>query len=145
MKCFNQHVSHNYWDHPPSTVVESPGVKVLWDFNIYTDHILTAQYPDIVTIDKHQKAVQDVDIAVPSDCNVTMKESKKIEKYKHLSVELSSLWKMKCEVISIVVGGLGCVPARMEVYLQKLVIRQFCTLELLQQTAVLGSIYSYIV
>ena len=49
---------------------------------ILTDCVLAAQCPDIVMIDKHQKAVQIVDIAVPSDCNVTIKESKKIEKYK---------------------------------------------------------------
>ena len=48
---------------------------------------------------------------------------------------------MKCEVIPIVVGGLGCVTARLEMYLQKLVINQLCTLELLQQTAVLESSY----
>ena len=48
---------------------------------------------------------------------------------------------MKCEIIPIVVGGLGCVTARLEMYLQKLVINQFCTLELLQRTAVLGSSY----
>ena len=48
---------------------------------------------------------------------------------------------MKCEIIPIVVGGLGCVSARLEEYLQKLVICQFCTLEVLQRTAVLGSCY----
>ena len=85
--------------------------------------------------------MQIVDVAVPSDCNVTMKEIEKIEKYKDLSVELSSLWKMKCEVVPIIVGGLGCVTARLEMYIQKLVIDQFCTLELLQRTAVLGSSY----
>ena len=141
LKRFNQSVSHNYWDHAPSAVVESPKVKLLWDFNIYIDHVLAAWHPDIVMIDKHQKAVQIVDIAVPSYCNVTIKKSEKIEKYKDLSVEFSSLWKMKCEVIPIVVGGLGCVSARLEVYLQKLVISWFCTLELLQQTVILGSSY----
>ena len=82
--------------------------------------------------------MQIVVVAVPSDCNVTIKET---EKYKDLLVELSSLWKMKCEVIPIIAGGLGCVSTRLDLYLQKLVISQFCTLELLQQTAVLGSSY----
>ena len=80
-------------------------------------------------------------MAVPSDYNVTSKETEKIEKYKDLSIEISSLWKMKCEVIPIVVGGLGCVTAKLEIYLQKLVISQFCNLELLQRTAILGSSY----
>ena len=93
--------------------------------NIYTYHVLAARRPDIVVIDKLQNVVQIVDVAVPPDCNVTMKETEKIEKYKDLSVELSSLWKMKCEVIPIVVGGLGCVTARLEMYLQKLVIISF--------------------
>ena len=57
LKRFNQPVSHNYWYHAPSAVVESPKVKVLWDFNIYTDHVLAAWRQDIVVIDKHQKAV----------------------------------------------------------------------------------------
>ena len=46
-----------------------------------------------------------------------MKEIEKIEKYKDLSVKLSSLWKMKCEVVPIIVGGLGCVTARLEMYM----------------------------
>ena len=141
LKRFNLSVSRNYWDHIPSAVVESSDVKLLWDFNIYTDHVLAARRPDIVVIDHLHNVVQIVDVAVPSDCNVTMKEIDKIEKYKDLSVELSSLWKMKCEVVPIIVGGLGCVTARLEMYIQKLVIDQFCTLELLQRTAVLGSSY----
>ena len=29
-------------------VVDSSEVKVLWNFNIYTDHVLSVQRPDIV-------------------------------------------------------------------------------------------------
>ena len=56
--------------------------------HIYIDHILAAQCPDIVVIDEHQKVVLIVDVTVLSDRNVTMKET---EKYKDLSIELSSL------------------------------------------------------
>ena len=58
-----------------------------------------------------------VNVAVRSDCNVTMKENRKTEKYKDLLIELSSLWKMKCEVIPIVIGGLGYVTAMLDVQL----------------------------
>ena len=78
LRCFNQPVSHNYWDHIPIAVVENSNVKVLWDFNIYTDRFLTARRPDIVVVNKHQKLVQIIDVAVPSDCNVSMKENEKI-------------------------------------------------------------------
>ena len=36
----------------------------------------------------------DYDVAVPSDCNVSAKEIEKIEKYKDLSIELTSLWNI---------------------------------------------------
>ena len=81
MKRFNLSVSCNYWDHIPSAVVDSSDVKLLWNFNIYTDLILAARRPDINVIDKLRNAVQIVDVAVPSDCNVTMKEIEKIEQY----------------------------------------------------------------
>ena len=42
--------------------------------------------------------------AVPMDSNVAAKEIEKIGKYayKNLSLELTSLWKMKCTVIPLV-------------------------------------------
>jgi len=57
-KCFNFLVSCNYWDHVPAAVVENNDMKVLWDFNLFTDHLVTARHPDIVMIDKIQKRVQ---------------------------------------------------------------------------------------
>ena len=89
-------MSHNYWDHVNAFAVENNDMKVLWDFDICIDHLLTASCPDIVVINKLQKTVQIVDASVPSDCNVAQKECEKIEMYKDLSVELSSLQRMKC-------------------------------------------------
>ena len=97
-------------------MLESSDVKLLCDFNIYTDHYVAAWHPDIVIIDKCQKMVQIIGVAVPSDCNVSAKEIEKIEKHKDLSIELTSLWKMKCEVISLVIGSLGCIASMLEAY-----------------------------
>ena len=41
LKHFNKHVSCEYWKYVPSAVVDSSEVKVLWNFNIYTDHVLS--------------------------------------------------------------------------------------------------------
>ena len=76
----------------------------MWDFSVFTDHALAAQGPDIAVIDKCQKVVWIVDVAIPSDCNITMKETEKIEKHRDLSFKLLLLWKMKCEVIPIISG-----------------------------------------
>ena len=106
-------------------------MKVLWDFNIFTDHHLTAWRPDITVIDKQAKTAQIIDVAVPADNNVSMKEKEKIDKCKDLCVELLSLWRVHCEVIPLVIGGLGCITNMLQSYLQRLKISPFCTVELL--------------
>ena len=98
----------------------------------YTDHFLAARCPDIVVIVKRQKMVQIIDVAVPLDCNVSAKEIEKIEKYDLLM----SLWKMKCEVIPLVIGSLDCITSMLEAYLRRLTINKF-----LLRTAILGSSY----
>ena len=70
-----------------------------------------------MVIDKCQKMVQIIDVVVPLDNNVSAKEIEKIEKYKDLSIELMSLWKMKCDVIPLVIGSLGCITSMLEAYL----------------------------
>ena len=71
-------------------------------------------------------------MAVPADNNASMKEKEKIDKYKDLCVEHLSLWRVHCEVIPLVIGGLGCVTNMLQGYLQRLNISDFCTIELLQ-------------
>ena len=48
-----------------------------------------------------------INVIAPVDCIVTNKEAKEEDKYRDLSIELVSLWKMKCEVILIVAGCLA--------------------------------------
>jgi len=84
-------------------------VKILWDFNIYTDQIIHARRPDIVVVDKSLSKVNLIDISIPADTRITIKEDEKIEKYEDLQIELERLWNMKTFVISIVIGSLGCV------------------------------------
>ena len=43
----------NWWSHQPEPVVENDEVKILWDFNIYTDRKIHARRPDIVVIEKN--------------------------------------------------------------------------------------------
>ena len=48
------------WKTPPK-VVENKRAKILWDFQIQTD---------IVVVDKHQRTVVVIDVAIPSDRNM---------------------------------------------------------------------------
>ena len=67
------------------------------DFNIYTGHVLSACRPKIVMIDKHNNTVKIIDISVPADSNVSSKETEKIDKYRDLVIELTSLWNITCD------------------------------------------------
>ena len=98
--------------HCPTSVLESANAKILWDFNIQTDKVIQARRPDIVVIDKETKTAVIIDVAVPSDRNVTAKEEEKTTKYEGLAVEMKRLWKVR--QVPVIVGALGCVPKQQE-------------------------------
>ena len=50
-----------------------------------------------------------MDIAVPADHRVKLKESEKRDKYLDLARELKKLWNMKVTVMPIVIVALGTV------------------------------------
>ena len=58
-------------------------------------HVLSALHPDIVVVNKEVASVQIIDVAVPADCNIT---SKKVEKYRDLSIELTYICHVENEV-----------------------------------------------
>ena len=80
------------------------GVKILWDFNIQTDHIIEHRRPDVVVLDDKANSHHLVDIAVPADSRVDAKEEK-IQKYQDLARELRKVWKVKNIVFPVVVGS----------------------------------------
>ena len=41
-------------------------------------------------------------MAVPSDQNISLKEFKKLSKYKDLEIEVTKMWKLKTKVILVV-------------------------------------------
>ncbi|XP_068178439.1 transmembrane protein 132C [Antennarius striatus] len=51
------------------------------DSSFQTDKQLLANKPDIVVVDKEQKRVVGIDVAIPADANIRKKEHEKIEKY----------------------------------------------------------------
>ena len=94
-------------------------------------------------IDKNNYTVKIIDISVPADNNVSSEESEKIDKYRDLAIELTSLLNMTCDVVPIVVGCLGCVTRMLETNLRKLHIYDFCKVEVLRQTVALGYVNTF--
>ena len=55
------------YEHVPEGVVENEEVKVLWDINVQCDNVIEARRPDIIVIDKKERKVIIIGIAVPAD------------------------------------------------------------------------------
>ncbi len=69
-KKYGVQVHAKWYDHVPEKVVETDQVKILWDFNIQTDHVIEHRRPDVVVLDKTKKMCHLIDIAVQGDIRV---------------------------------------------------------------------------
>ena len=61
-------------------MIENNKVEILWDSNICFDRFLKAKRPDIVVVDKEERECVIIDIAVPADQNIEVKETERMEK-----------------------------------------------------------------
>ena len=76
-------------------VLEYDMHKLLWDFDIHTDHLISARRPDF---------------AVPADHRIKLKVCEKKGKYLDLARELKKkLWNLKLTIVPIVNGAFGAV------------------------------------
>ena len=105
-------------------VVESSGVKILWDVMIQCDHYIENRKPDIVVVEKDDRRCFIVDVAIPGDKRIVSREEEKVEKYQELRQDMIRMWKLKkAEVVPIVVGALGVVTPNIERWLKKLKLK----------------------
>ena len=92
--------------HNPAPVLENNAHKLLWDFYIHTDHLISARRPDIIIIIKKRKRTcKIIDFAVPADHIIKLKECEKKDKYLDLARELKKLWNMQVTIIPIVISA----------------------------------------
>ena len=85
------------------------------------DHHIECQKTDIVVVEKEENKRLIVDIAIPDDKNVGVKEEEKIHKYYELKWEIKELWSMKrVDVVPVVIGALGTVSKKLEKSIDRL-------------------------
>ena len=88
--------------HNPEPVIENDSHKLLWDFDIQTDHLISARRPDLIIINKKRESVK-------LSTLLSREESEKKDKYLDLARELKKLWNMKVTIVPIVIGALGTI------------------------------------
>ena len=100
--------------------MDTPKVTILWDFLIRTDRTIQVNRPDIVIKHNQNKTCQLIDVSVPSDSNISVKEFEKLSKYKDLKIEIAKMWKMKTKTIPAIVGALGMIKKRIQKYFNEI-------------------------
>ena len=84
----------NKWNmHTRVSALENETHKLLWDFEIQMDHLISARRPDLVIINKKKRTCRIVDFAVPADHRVNLKENEKKDK----CLDLARAWKKTVE------------------------------------------------
>ena len=77
--------------HNLESILENETHKILWDFEIQTDHLISARRQDLVIVNKNKKRKSRiVDFSVPADHRVKLKESEKRDKYLDLVKEVKN-------------------------------------------------------
>ena len=121
---------NKWYMHNPASVLENYTYKLLWDFDIQTDQLISARRPDFIIINKKKNRIcKIVDFAVLADHRIKLKESKKKDKYQDLARELKKLWNMKVTIIPIMIGVFGTVTKGLLKGLEDLEIRRVETIQ----------------
>ena len=87
--------------------MENAEVKLLWDVNIQSDHLIEARRPDLVVVIKGERKCIIIDIAVPGDSRTSDREKEKVEKYQDLKREIKRIRNMRnVIVVPVIIGAL---------------------------------------
>ena len=74
--------------HNPAPVLENDTHKLRWDFDIQTDHLISARTLDLIIINNKKKTCKIVDFAIPADHWIHLKKCENRDKYLYLAWEL---------------------------------------------------------
>ena len=109
-KKFKFDYTNKWYMHNPAPVLENDTHELIWDFDIHTDHLISARRLDLIIINNKKIRIwKIVDFAVPADHRIKLKEcEKKKDKYLDLE-ELKKLWYMKVTIVPLVIGAFGTI------------------------------------
>ncbi|CAH3171077.1 unnamed protein product [Porites lobata] len=132
-------ITDKWYEHEPETVIHNKdnNITIMWDMPVNTDRTITANRPDIIVKDSVNSTCKLIDMTVPSDRNIALKETEKKCKYKDLELEIQRMWHMKTVVIPVVVGALGTVKKGMVENIKK--VSERANMTEIQKICMLGS------
>ncbi|KAL0822073.1 hypothetical protein ABMA28_005438 [Loxostege sticticalis] len=128
-----------YYQYTPKPVLESSSHKMYFDRAILTDRTVHNNRPDITLIDKQNKQVYIIDVAVPNTHNLHKTITEKIHKYTELKEEIVKIWQMdKVHIVPLVLSSTGVIPRHLLSALRNLDIPE-STYMTMQKAAILNT------
>ena len=109
-----------WYNHKYANVVENDRVKILWGFNIQTDHVIQHRRYDIVVLYKTKRKCRLIDIPLPGDKRIELREQEKVDNYSELRWEVKKIWNLpQVVVVPVVTGALEVASRRLKDWLKK--------------------------
>ena len=99
--------ANKWYMHNPAPVLKNDTHKLLWDFHIQTDHLISARRPNDQK--QRKKICKIIDFAVPVEHRIKLKECEKRDKYLDLPRELKNygIWRWQLYQLWLVLWH-GC-------------------------------------
>ena len=129
-----------WYDHVPSSICSTKDgdVEIYWDRRVETVRGCEHNRPDVVVIERSERKWTLIDFSVPMDLNVEKKEREKCDNYEPLASEIRKVYKVRTEIVPVVIGALGTVPKGLAGNLKKLGVPD--VIGCLQTSALLGTV-----
>ena len=108
-KKFRFYHTNKWYMHNLAPVLENDTHKLLWDFNIQTDHLIPVRRPGLIIINQKKENFQQCRLCCPGGPQNKSEGMKKKDKYLDLARELKKLWNMKETIVPIVMDALGTI------------------------------------
>ena len=119
----NKFCKVKWYNYKPASAVENDRVKILWNFNIQTDHVIQNKRLDIVVLHKTERRCHFIDITVPGDKRIKLQKQ-----------EMKTIWNLSQVVVApVVIGALGVTSKILKDWLKKLNVKS--SIDLLQKAA----------
>ena len=87
--------------HNPAAVLENNMHKLLWDFDIHTEHLISVRRPDLIKMNQKKNEFAKVSTLLSRLTTIKLKEGEKKDKYHNIARELKMLWNMKVTIVPI--------------------------------------------
>ena len=105
---------NKWYIHNPEFVLNNEMLKILWDFEIKTDHLISARRPNLGIIKKKKKRKKKEkkrEFAVWWTLLswLTLEKNWKKDKYLELASELKKTWNMKVTRTLIIIGDFNTI------------------------------------